>query len=382
MTDRAQEDVGPDSGRPEQADAVDLLAIASHEIRTPLGAILTTSEALLATPLDNRQARYATTLREAAVALLGLTDSLLSATTGHSETLDEEFNPDRVTRSVVDLFLIVAGERNLQLELENDQATDGAFLGAAGALRQILTNLVDNALKYTVRGAVRVSTSLGPDNGLEVRVADSGSGIEDADRETIFMPYRRLVDRPTRASGHGIGLWMSRRIAENCGGDLTVETSSPDGTVFLLRLPVRSAGAGVAALVDRFQMPKASSRRLSVLVVDDNSAARRIADMIITAFGWHVICASSASEALELLSTGNEAFDCVLTDITMPGLSGYELARSIKELVAPRFLPVLALSAATDGAALARAEASFSGFIAKPYTPKALYEGVLRSLEL
>lgn len=363
--------------RPDAAEpSADLLAVASHEIRTPLGAILTTSEALLETALDDRQHRYAIILRDAAAALIALTDGLLQATAGGPLPAPVAFRPLDLVRSVVGLFALQAAHKGLTLETTAGPGARRLLDGHPQAVRQVLTNLVDNAVKYTAAGAIRVAVSVDGDS-LALRVSDSGGGIAPADRDRIFNAYERLDANATGLPGSGLGLWTARRVAARLGGRLAVVESSPAGTTFALTVPVAPARRGAGAEHASGEEAAPLVGPFSVLVVDDSQTARTLAEAILTAFGWPVTTAASAAEALDLIGAGAPGFDCVLTDLTMPGMDGGAFAARVAEFALARPLPVIAVSAAATGRLPVPAEAGrFAGVIAKPYTPEQLYRRI------
>ena len=373
--------------------AVDLLAVASHEIRTPLGAVLTTAEALLQSGLDEQQTKYATTLRDAAAALLTLSNTLLDATAPSEFGGQDIFSPGDLVASVASLYEVKASAKGLRLDVDCAVDADYSVSGYPGPVRQVLTNLVDNALKYTSAGFVRVSLSReaeGSADRIEIRVSDSGSGIADTDRDRIFSPYSRLDSGgepgARGASGQGLGLWVAKRTAEKLGGDLSVETSSPAGTTFCFSAPVSPQ----ALQRNKASSPKPDRPEIdagdgySVLVVDDNDAALTLADVVITAFGWTVTPASSGEQALELinnaLDSAPDTFDCVLTDLAMPGMNGIDLAHAIEALGPAVRIPVLAVSAINPSHFGTAGETGLCGYVPKPYTPDLLYRTLVEAI--
>lgn len=388
----ALRDIGTKDAVPSDGVA-DLLAVASHEIRTPLGAVMTTAEALLQSGLDDQQTKYATTLRDAATALLVLSNSLLDATAATEFDEEVSFFPADLLESIVSLYAATAAARGLNLDMMCTVDRSAAVSGYPHPVRQVLTNLIDNAIKYTSAGRVRMHLAyLQETREIDFRVEDSGPGIADGDRERIFDPYARMNRETERRErdrrepqrrvpdGHGLGLWVARRTAEKLHGRLFVESSGPEGTVFRFVVPAGFDASPPAHPEPATSAPEhTSSETWSVLVVDDNPAALRLAEVVMAAFGWSVTTASSGSRALAAI--GEARFDCVLTDLTMPGMNGIALAEAVARQVAPDRVPVLAVSA--DPPSLFGAKAGdnrLAGYVPKPYTPDLLYRSVVDAI--
>lgn len=388
VRDSGTKDADPSDG------VADLLAVASHEIRTPLGAVMTTAEALLQTGLDEQQTKYATTLRDAATALHVLSNSLLDATAATEFDEEISFFPADLLESIASLYVATAAAKGLDLDVVCAVDRSMAVSGHPHPVRQVLTNLIDNAIKYTIAGRVRVRLAYFPETReIDFRVEDSGPGIARDDWERIFDPYAR-INRETGGQrdqqgprrrvpgGHGLGLWIARRTAEKLDGRLFVEASGPSGTIFRFVVP-----AGFDAPPPQRPEPatlppaRTGSETWSVLVVDDNPAALRLAEVVMAAFGWSVTTASSGPQALTVIGETESGFDCVLTDLTMPGMNGIALAGAIARQVAPARVPVLAISA--DPPSLFGAEVGdkcLCGYVPKPYTPDLLYRSVLDAI--
>lgn len=395
--------------KPEEAStsAVDLLAVASHEIRTPLGAVLTTAEALLQSDLDPQQTKYATTLRDAADALLALSNRLLDATAASGFADAEEFRPAELVGSVAALYEVQAESKGLNLEVGSEIPQDCVVVGHPDPVRQVLTNLVDNALKYTNAGQIRLTVSMRHDGALEtprprieIRVSDSGVGIKDTDRDLIFDPYARLEPsldaddeaRSARVLGHGLGLWIAKRTANKLGADLFVESSSTSGTIFCFSVPLDlptagtpgldiSGGESLEGVSDQEDAGDAvTGLNCTVLVVDDNQSALALAEVVMSAFGWTLTTASSGAQALDIIQSSDKKFDCVLTDLAMPGMNGIDLARALKA-IDPN-LPILAISADPPARYPWRYDdLCLDGHIPKPYTPDGLYHHIAQAIK-
>lgn len=370
------------TGAPDAAaDGADAFSIARHEIRTPLGAILTTSEVLLKSGLTDQQRKYATILHDAAEALVALSDRLFAPEGQQTLGTRRAFVPAALARSVAGLYESTAQARGLTLTLSADTACEEAVGGYPAAVRQILTNLVDNALKYSETGTISVSAVQNAPNTVDLVVCDNGPGIDAADRSRLFEPGFRGRAETGRQSGEGLGLFTARGLAERLGGTLVLEETGPRGSCFRLRLPVHvisgdsNGPAGADPTVDR-------AGPYAVLVVDDSPTARTLAETILSAFGWSVTAMASASGALDLLKKAPDAFDCVLTDLSMPEMGGLDLARAIRvDDVAPT-CPVVAVSARHPSRfGDADRQGVLAGYVPKPYSADLLYRTIVEAVE-
>ncbi|MEM1048787.1 MAG: ATP-binding protein [Pseudomonadota bacterium] len=359
----------------------DAFSIARHEIRTPLGAILTTSEVLLKSGLTDQQRKYATILHDAAEALVALSDRLFAPEGQQSLGTRRAFVPAVLARSVVGLYESTARGRGLTLAVSADTASEDEVGGYPAAVRQILTNLVDNALKYSERGTITVSAVRNASNTADLVVCDNGPGISDADGSRLFEPGFRGQAENGDQPGEGLGLFTAHALANRLGGTLVLEESGPQGSCFRLRLPVQgidsdpTGSPGTDPTVER-------AGPYAVLVVDDSPTARTLAETILSAFGWSVTATASAMGALDLLKKAPDAFDCVLTDLSMPEMGGLELARAIRaEDVAPT-CPVLAVSARHPSRfGDADRQEVLAGYVPKPYSADLLYRTIVEAIE-
>ncbi|ERS84772.1 ATP-binding protein [Halomonas sp. PBN3] len=362
----------------------EFLATVSHEIRTPLNGVIGMSDLLLEEPLEGRAREYAATIHDSAGLLLGLINDLLDFSKIESGRLELEFQPlalAELVEGVVTIFAARAEARGLRLVSRIAPELPTHVMGDAARLRQVLLNLVANAVKFTAEGEVRLTAAVGADGSLCLEVRDSGCGIPLEQRERIFEPFRQGdASTARRFGGTGLGLAISRRLVEAMGGGIELESEPGVGSRFRCRLPLvaaavpPSAGEGVAA-------PRRGAPRVGrVLVVEDNPVNQRVALAMLERQGCRVALAESGEDALARVA--RERFDLIFMDIQMPGMDGLEVTRRLRARHGwLSRVPVVAMTAGGPEGEQARClAAGMNGYIAKPLLQGPLREVLRRHL--
>lgn len=307
------------------------LATVTHELRTPLTGILGTLEVLDRDPADLEQ--HLDVIRSSARALLSLVNDLLDISrieSGRLEIHDSPFDPAGVATDTVNQFRPSTSGRDVELELELSDELPRAVLGDADRLRQILTNLVGNSLKFTSRGTVKLAVSVVAANHeraeLVFRVSDTGMGIPQDKLKVVFEPFQQLENNDGRRfGGAGLGLSIVKALVEKMGGTIDLESKLGEGTTFTVWLPFPLTEAVEAAE----QAPGDQTvEGVSVLLVEDNPINRRVVSMQLQQLGASVDAAAGGREALERLA--QQAYGVVLMDCQMPDMDGYETVRRIR----------------------------------------------------
>lgn len=373
----------------KEAASVDRVAVLLHDLRTPLAAMRTAAEMIGADPTTQRQASALRTLEMAIDALLSMTTQGLA---GEAPDSGDACDAATDILSVCELFSAEARVRGLAERRDIAAALSGYRVADPLALRRILSVLYDNALKYTAEGGLTLTARVSGDGDeggactLELSLADTGIGIPDEERPLLFRARRRGELARDTASGSGLGLWSASRLAVAQGGRLELAESSPEGSRFSLRLPLRpfeGARARAASGGARNWREAPNIRclvRRRLLVVDDNEANRKMMEAMLGAFGCDTLLASGGREALELLE--REPVDAVLLDINMPGMDGIETLAEIraKEGSGRGQLPVLGITAATLSAREREDLAGFDLLLEKPVLPAALFSALDRAI--
>lgn len=316
------------------------LTVMSHEMRTPLNGILGVLDLLRTTPLDEKQTHYARIATSSSEVLLEHVNEALDITrieTGELPLTLQDFGLTGLMQGLVDMFDPLAGEKNLTIRLDIEPAMRGPYHGDAGRIRQILTNLIGNAIKFTDQGGVtlRVSGIHGPQtSSLRFEVTDTGIGIPTEQHEEVFEDFFALPASEGRQTrGDGLGLSISRRIARAMGGDVSLKSAEGRGSVFTLTLSLlRSAPV---AHNDDTDTPETAveAKACTVLIVEDNSINRSVLSDMLTAMGHTVREAVNGADALE--KAQETPFDLIFMDISMPVMDGIEATQKLRAGMGP-----------------------------------------------
>ncbi len=361
------------------------LATMSHEIRTPLNGVLGMAQVMAADPLPDTQRERLEIIRQSGETLLTLLNSILDLSkieAGALELEKADFNLEALARSAYSGFLAMAAQKGIAYELSMAPEAAGLVHGDSTRVRQILSNLISNALKFTERGSVTVKVWQG-DGAVWFSVADTGIGIAADALDKVFDKFVQADSSTTRRyGGTGLGLSICNQLARAMDGSITVTSKEGEGTIFQVSLPLPFVGPSQDAAHQPADAPDdtrpAALRPLKVLAAEDNDVNQRVLQAFLGQVGIKPTIVVNGHKALEAWEAGE--WDLILMDIQMPELDGRQATARIRQREAEtgrRRTPIVALSADVMSHQLAEYDGfDIDGVLAKPINSALLFETV------
>jgi signal transduction histidine kinase/ActR/RegA family two-component response regulator len=356
----------------------EFLANMSHEIRTPLNGVVSMADALSRRPLDAQEHQMVELIRSSGDTLERLLTDILDSAKIEAGQVDLEptvFDLGHAIDDVALLWRAKAEDKGVALELRVDPGTPRWVEGDAVRLRQVLTNLVSNALKFTEAGAVTLSVEPRPDGRVAFQVRDTGVGFDGEQKGRIFQRFQQADGSITRRfGGTGLGLTISSALVELMGGELDCDSTAGQGSVFFFDLPLPTAQAPVASGAAVVEADGLGAAPIRILLADDHPANRKVVEIMLAATVVELVAVEDGRQAVEAFAEGG--FDLVLMDMQMPVMDGLTATRAIRTLEAEQGLrrtPILMLTAnAMAEHVEAGRQAGADGHLTKPITLTAL----------
>ncbi|MCL5260344.1 MAG: response regulator [Gammaproteobacteria bacterium] len=372
------------------------LTNVSHEIRTPMNAILGYSQLLQHDEnLTPTEREYINTINSSGDHLLALINDVLEMSrieSGKIQIIAEGFDFHLMLSDIERMFAVRAQEKNLSFEVTRNSGVPRYLISDLIKIRQVVINLIGNAIKFTECGEVKIITSCSPLEtesnkvNLKITVSDTGIGIPENEYETIFNAFEQVQTRNTMERGSGLGLTISKRYARLLGGDITFTSMVGKGSTFVFTFKAELATE--ASIQTQNVVPQKRVLGIAteistptILVVDDNEPNRKVLQILLQRVGFKTIEASNGQEAIELFKQKQP--DLILMDLRMPGLDGIETTKLLRRLPGGSSVRILMVTAsALEDAKKKVLQAGVDGFIRKPYKESELFEQIRQHLNV
>lgn len=364
-----------------------LINTVTHDLRSPLNAVIGYSDLLDRTGLNNKQKHYLGHLKKSSDYILHLVNDLLDLSkleAGGMLIEELPFSPHKLIENTVSSVLPVDNKKNLNISITSDILLKKQYLGDPFRIKQVLTNLVSNAYKFTDKGAITIDSKI-IENGLAekelvISVKDTGIGITNEQKQFVFNEFSQGdKEIEKKYGGFGLGLAITKKIIQLLDGKIALESTPDKGSNFTFYIPIKLANSQINEKETESKEIQYFSNR-KVLIVDDDPSQLELTSEVVSLAGLSYDTSKNGIEAISLLNKNK--YDLILTDIQMPKMDGFELLKAIQNDQKIKHQNVIALSGRTDTSATNYTEAGFSGSLRKPYAPKALIDLIATILNI
>ncbi len=364
-----------------------LINTVTHDLRSPLNTVIGYSDLLERTELNNKQKHYLNHLKKSSDYILHLVNDLLDLSkleAGRMVIEELPFSPKKLIENTISSVIPINDKKNLDIRIITDPQLKNQYLGDPFRIKQVLTNLVNNAYKFTNEGSITIDSKV-IENGLSekqlvISVKDTGIGITKEQQHYIFEEFSQGDDNTEKKyGGFGLGLAITKKIIKLLKGKIELESELNVGSKFTFYIPFKQSGTLIPEEESEVTEIQNFTNK-KVLIVDDDPSQLALTSEVATLVGLTYDICKNGIEAISLLQTNT--YDLVLTDIQMPKMGGFELLKSIKSNVNQSNIPVVALSGRTDTSLTEYQEAGFTASLRKPYAPKELIDLIAKILSV
>ncbi|MHA7056611.1 hybrid sensor histidine kinase/response regulator [Aquimarina sp. M1] len=364
-----------------------LINTVTHDLRSPLNTVIGYSDLLEKTGLNNKQKHYLDHLKKSSDYILHLVNDLLDLSkleAGRMVIEELPFSPKKLIENTISSVIPINDNKNLKVLINSDIELHKRYLGDPFRIKQILTNLLNNAYKFTDKGCISIDSKI-KQNGLAekelvISVKDTGIGISKEQQKYIFEEFSQGDDNTEKKyGGFGLGLAITKKIIQLLNGNIILESHPDRGSNFTFYIPIKLAKTQI---YEEENEPLEIQHFINkkVLIVDDDLSQLDLTSEVVSLISLSYDICENGLDALALLKKNQ--YDLILTDIQMPKMDGFELIKAIRENTVYKDIPVIALSGRTDTTVSEYEEAGFSGSLRKPYAPQALIDLIVRTLEI
>ncbi len=364
-----------------------LINTVTHDLRSPLNTVIGYSDLLEKTGLNNKQKHYLDHLKKSSDYILHLVNDLLDLSkleAGRMVIEELPFSPKKLIENTIISVIPVNDTKNLEILINSDNELSKQYLGDPFRIKQVLTNLLNNAYKFTDKGSIIIESKI-TQNGLAekelvISVKDTGIGISKEQQEHIFEEFSQGDDNTEKKyGGFGLGLAITKKIIKLLDGKIRLESYPDQGSNFTFCIPIKLAKSQIhEEESESIEIQHFTNKK--VLIVDDDLSQLDLTSEVVTLISLSYDICENGLDALELIKKNR--YDLILTDIQMPKMDGFELLKALREMSDYKDIPIIALSGRTDTSVSQYKEAGFSGSLRKPYAPQALIDLIADVLKI